>query len=212
MIYESVSVEEPIKRGDIFVNIPKPRIDSFDSMYSINAHDGTTNKHSWEECSGSSVLLLPVEAVSGIVISQNCDASRDKDISLCQIRQWSEVIKEPFPVTLKKAVSIIKEVDRKRLKIFYLPKSTLFGFSEQKLVDFQTIFSLPRNQLLNHRRLRVGKLNDYASEHFREKISYFFYRHAYDEWYCLNKEELEEYKKDCPDVKGFAWQIDTQIQ
>jgi len=56
-------------------------------------------------------------------------------------------------------------------------------------------------------RFRVGRLNEVASEHFRERIGGFFRRYAYDEWYPLDKAEFEAYRKEKPEpVEPFDWQ------
>ena len=72
--------------------------------------------------------------------------------------------------------------------------------------DFTVTIRLPREDLEQFRFCRQGRLNDVADEHFRERLSEFFRRYPYDEWYSLDDEELAEYKKRHPDSKPFPWQ------
>jgi hypothetical protein len=65
---------------------------------------------------------------------------------------------------------------------------------------------LPRGELGDLRKLRKGRLNITAYEHFRERIAEFYRRYPYDEWYPLDKAEMETYKNEYPDATLFPWQ------
>jgi len=54
--------------------------------------------------------------------------------------------------------------------------------------------------------LRKGRLNPVADEHFRERIGEYFRRYPYDEWYALDRDELDEYRRKYPEVTPFPWQ------
>jgi hypothetical protein len=73
-------------------------------------------------------------------------------------------------------------------------------------VDFLVTIRIPRTDLEGLRTLRRGRLNNTADEHFRERISEFFRRYPYDEWYTLNPEELTEYQKEHPETEPYPWQ------
>jgi len=73
-------------------------------------------------------------------------------------------------------------------------------------VDFTVTLRVPRAELEELRSLRRGRLNPVADEHFRERIAEFFRRYPYDEWYPLNQEELEAYRREYPDTPPFPWQ------
>jgi len=55
----------------------------------------------------------------------------------------------------------------------------------------------------------VARLRTPAIEHFRERLSEFYRRYPYDEWYPLNREEYQKYVADKggdEDIKPFPWQ------
>jgi len=53
---------------------------------------------------------------------------------------------------------------------------------------------------------RVGGLNDYAREHLRHRVAYYFQRYPVDEWYALDAEEMKHYEKSHPDTMPYPWQ------
>lgn len=80
------------------------------------------------------------------------------------------------------------------------------GFAEKMAVDFRSAIRVPGDDLHSLRRLRRGRLNPEADEHFRERLSEFFRRYPYDEWYLLNAEEFGEYRKSYSDAVPREWQ------
>lgn len=58
---------------------------------------------------------------------------------------------------------------------------------------------MPRNDLEHLRVHRIGTLNKVANEHFREALSHFFRRYAYNEWYPLRR---TSYKLTQPTAKS----------
>jgi hypothetical protein len=106
----------------------------------------------------------------------------------------------------KKWKNIITQQARINQKWFYLPPDEKVGFAQKMGVDFLVTLRVPRVDLETLRSLRKGRLNAIADEHFRERIAEFFRRYPYDEWYPLNKEELQAYVEEYPDAKPFPWQ------
>ncbi|HUS58807.1 MAG TPA: hypothetical protein VM141_09160 [Planctomycetota bacterium] len=207
MIYESVGVLAPICQGDIFVDLP--RIDvSLRQM--IIAGDMQEYESTWEQIAGKGEplrIIVPVRPVAAIVATQDCDAQHNRDITLCEIRGFSQVTgleKQSAPSL--KAWKILTQQARLNLKWFYLPPGEEIGFNEKKAVDFQVTLRVSREELETLRHLRKGRLNAMADEHFRERISEFFRRYPYDEWYPLNQEEFAKYKEHYPEAKPFPWQ------
>jgi len=142
-----------------------------------------------------------------IVATQDCDALRSPDITLCEIREFREVERKSKETTAaKKWKDILTQHARINQKWFYLPPDDQIGFDKKMAVDFLVTIRVPREDLEEIRSLRRGRLNKMADEHFRERLTEFFRRYPYDEWYPLNKEEFAEYKKEYPDVVPFAWQ------
>lgn len=78
-------------------------------------------------------------------------------------------------------------------------------------VDFRITLRMTLEDLKKLLRFRKGRLNDVADEHFRERLSEFFRRYPYDEWYPLNLEELNEYKKGNPDIELLPWQKNWNV-
>jgi hypothetical protein len=148
--------------------------------------------------------------VSAIVITQDCDTVHSQDISLCEIRGFGEVEgKAKQTKDAKGWVSILAQHARLNLKWFYLPPEKNIGFEDKMAADFTVTLRVPRRELEAFRRFRKGRLNPVADEHFRERLSEFFRRYPYDEWYPFNQEELAEYQKKYPDATPFPWQQPT---
>ena len=207
MIYTSLSNGDLIRQGDIFVGIP--RFDFNLSKFPILVEDHP-EEASWKDVvkEGKPVAaLVGVVPVTAIVISQDCDNLRAPDINLCEIREFRDVERKCKETKKPKSwVKIITQQARLNHKWFYLPPNETLGFKEKMGVDFFVTLRIPREDLEDLRDLRKGRLNDVACDHFRERISEFYRRYAYDEWYPLNKEEMTFYKKDYPDAEYYPWQ------
>jgi len=88
MIYESVPDDEPIEQGDIFRSIPRTEL-SLAKMAIISSNEGA-QETAWDELVQEGIgepitAVVGIQPVTAIVISQNCDAARGKDISLCAV-------------------------------------------------------------------------------------------------------------------------------
>lgn len=211
MIYESVPPDEPVRQGDIFVSVPKVEL-QLERMV-LAGEDETFSTGSWDEIrSGNDPVSLLVNArpVTAIVISQDCDASRAQDLSLCEIRAFHDVEGRDKQTkdSPKKWVKLVTQHARMNQKWFYLPSDPRFDINERMAADFRVVIQLPLADLDGLRQLhRVGRLNDLASAHFRERIAEFFRRYPYDEWYPLDGAELEFYKGQSSEpIDAFPWQ------
>jgi hypothetical protein len=209
VIYEHPERDEVIRQGDIFVNVPKvtlplspvPVIRADKEIEQIPWGDIVTKDHVTAACA--------VESVMGIVASQNCDAERSQNITLCEIKPISHFFKVfETPVAPKRAVKEIVQQTRKSFHWFYLPIDKPAGIGDKMGVDFLSTICVPREELLKLRRFRTGRLNAVAHEHFRERLSYFFHRYAYNEWYALNGDEIEYYEhySELKDTDFYEWQ------
>lgn len=214
MIYASSKPDDAIRQGDIFLGVPRVSISLGDVpvVGPSNAAEVVT----WAEICrvGEPVTaLLAVKPVTAIVASQDCDAVRAPDVTLCEIRKFQDVERLSAQTTApKKWVSIITQQARLNYKWFYLPPDPLVGFSDKMGADFQTVFTLPRLELEALRHLRKARLKEIAEAHFRERIAEFFRRYPYDEWYSLNPEEFQVYEKDHEGAAPFPWQIAPTIE
>ena len=210
MIYDQVDDKSPIKQCDIFIGVP--RADFSAAQLTIIEQD-ECRQTTWKDtlADGSSIegvaAVIPIKAVMGIVISQNCDTARGEYISLCQIDKFSAVV-STTPSTPKKWASLIVKHSRDNLRYFYLPQDTSKGLYERMAADLRILLRVPRADLEGMLGNRVCSLNYRAKEHFRESISQYFRRYPYDEWYPLSKEEFEEYEKGSVEpVERFPWQL-----
>lgn len=207
MIYESVAVDHAVSQGDIFRHVP--RVDL--SLAAIPmVDDEGTHQESWREIAPNSevVAVLPVKSVTGIVITQNCDAQRGEYICLAQIVPFLSALNQATPPkNPDKWQSLIIGQAKTNYRLYYLPADNTIGFSEPMVADFRIIVRVPRLDIENLKENRIGTLNKVAVEHFRESLSHFFRRYAYNEWYPLTKEQYEAYSARCGEsVVPFPWQ------
>lgn len=211
VIYEGVQPDAPIRQGDIFANIP--RLELSLSQLAVVDEEHQTSAVSWQDlvAEGRSQInaICWLRPVMGIVVTQDCDAIRAADITLCEIRPLADVdftFKSPGKGPEWWAKMIPRQCQR-NLKWFYLPPDPLPQFSERMAVDFRVTIrvALADLQLLIH--LRRGRLKPEADEHFRERLSEFFRRYPYDEWYSLDAQEFQAYQKDAPEAEPRPWQI-----
>lgn len=214
MIYEFPTIDEPIRQGDIFVGLPRVDV-SLEHVLVVE--NDATYEQSWADIAQANAqiqAIFPVRPVSAIVLTQDCDAIRAADISLCEIRPFGEVDgATKNAVNAKNSpkawANMITQQARKNLKWFYLPPDARLTFSEKMAADFQVTIRVPGPDLRMMRVLRKGRLNTEADEHFRERLSEFFRRYPYDEWYPLNRAEFDEYRKEFTDVEPRTWQSDS---
>jgi hypothetical protein len=207
MIYEFPPESDPIRQGDIFMGLPRIEISLKEVV--LAEEDGELVSTWAEICqkSDSVNIIVPVRAVSAIVVTQNCDALHSRDITLCEIRDFKEVERKSKDTTSPKSwKNLITQHARINQKWFYLPPGREIGFTNKMGVDFMTSIRVPREDLESLRNFRKGRLIPMAEEHFRERIAEFFRRYPYDEWYPLDPAEFTEYKKEYPDVEPFIWQ------
>lgn len=209
MIYEYPSADAPLRQGDVFIGLP--RIDISLKHVPVIAEDETQIDMAWEQIAKLSdpvMAALAVKPVSGIMISQDCDAARAPDITFCEIRSFRAVERKCEQTgATKKWIGIITQQARLNQKWFYLPPDPRIGFTDRMAADFLTTIRVPREELVEMRHLRRGRLNDVAAAHFRERIAEFFRRYPYDEWYSLDPGEMAEYRKEHPDAEPYPWQV-----
>jgi hypothetical protein len=207
MIYEPVVADRPVWQGDIFRHVP--RVDLSLAALPVIEADGT-HEESWHklELNSEIAAVLSVKSVTGIVITQNCDAQRGEYICLAQVDPFLAVLHEATPPkSADKWQSLIIKHAKTNSRLFYLPADEGVGFPEPMVVDFRIILRVPRLDLESFRDKRVGSLNKVSRDHFRESLSHFFRRYAYNEWYPLTKEQFEAYSRRCEEsLEPFPWQ------
>jgi len=207
MIYEYPDQSAPLRQGDIFVGIPRIEL----SLQRVVLADAEGEREAnWQELAGRTEhfnIMVPVRPVAAIVATQDCDTLHSRDITLCEIRKFQDVERKSKDTRAPKSwKNLITQQARINQKWFYLPPDEKVGFTDKMGVDFLVTLRVPRADLEALRSLRKGRLNSTADEHFRERIAEFFRRYPYDEWYPLNKEELEVYRQEYPEAQPFPWQ------
>lgn len=211
MIYDFPDANEPLRQGDILFDVP--RVELSLNRIPVVTEEGEPIVQSWDEIArrGEEITgVFAVKPVPAIVASQDCDTVRSCDITLCEIGKFREIEKKSKETTsLKGWINILTHHARINQKWFYLPPDARLGFPDRMAVDFRVVIRLPRAELETMRHLRRGRLNSLADEHFRERLSEFFRRYPYDEWYALNAEELAAYQKEYPEAEAFPWQQAT---
>jgi hypothetical protein len=207
MIYQYPDHDAPIRQGDIFIGLPRTEISLREVILVGEAGERLARWEELAEQNQSLRIIVPVRSVPAIVATQDCDTLHSRDITLCEIRKFADVEGKAAQTTSHKAwKNIITQHARINQKWFYLPPDQHIGINEKMAVDFMVTLRIPREDLELLRSLRKGRLNPVADEHFRERISEFFRRYPYDEWYSLNKEELDAYRSEYPDAEPFPWQ------
>lgn len=215
MIYDVCDLNAPVKQGDIFIGVPCVQTSFVDSVCIASDHN-TIEEVSWDEVVEKGEIqsaLFSVKPIIAIVITQDCDALRSEDISLCEIKPFKDVEGRVKSANSPRSfMSIITTHSRLNNKWFYLPPDEKFSISEKMAVNFLRTMNLSRLELERYRNKRAATLNSVAKDHFRERLAHFYRRYAYDEWYPLNKEELETYKqekkitKESDGFEAYPWQ------
>ena len=212
MIYERPTPDDPIRQGDIFCRVPRVDV----SLAKLLAFD-----ERGEPVEGRWVDLLdrwgpePIRAavcirpVFGIVITQDCDAVRSRDISLCEIKPFRDIY--PHIADMKDApkkwMGVITQHARANYGWFYLPVEPDIGFTKRMGAELSTVVRVARKDLDSMRAQdRVARLNEIATAHFRERLSEFFRSYPYNEWYPLTKDEFEAYNCQTGPVEPYPWQ------
>jgi hypothetical protein len=207
MIYEFPDLAAPLRQGDIFFGLP--RID-ISLQQVLLADEGGERLTTWGQLAAQNRplnIIVPVRPVAAVVATQDCDALRGRDITLCEVREFRDVERKSKDTTSpQKWKNLLTQHARINQKWFYLPPDIRIGFSDKMAVDFLVTLRLPRADLEDLRSLRRGRLNATADEHFRERIGEFFRRYPYDEWYALDEAEMAEYKKEYSGVSPYPWQ------
>jgi len=180
MIYQLVDADKPLEQGDIFRSVPNPQF-SLAKLVIAPTDEESPEEVSWHElvqCDQADgvTALVAFESVTAIVISQNCDAARGRDISLCALEPLTEHIQVPSSNPKKWNNQLLKHAHNPRY--FYLPADSAVSIPDSMSADFRAVLRLKRQDLLDMRATcRLGRLNDIAGEHLRESLAQFFRRY-----------------------------------
>jgi hypothetical protein len=188
MIYKNVSINKPIRQGDIFHNLSLVRFDLLDLL--TFQDDNSILATTWEKIEPSEIQILAnLEKTHAIVLSQDCDCLRSPFLSLIVIKPLNKNFK-----TQKNWMDFIINLNKRSPSKMYLPPDDKVNIPIRMQIDFSHIFPIDRKNLEALRKLRLARLNKEAMDHFREKAAYYFHRYGYDEYYPLNKAEMDSYE------------------
>lgn len=213
MIYDFPDHQAHIRQGDILQRIPRVDLDPARLLVMSDSPQPKTEVLDWLKIAARmerTPALVSVRPVYAIVITQDCDAGRVEDIALCEVDRFDVVYPAgkdaKYP---KRTMDLITKQSRINLKWFYLPREPRIGFTVPMAADFQSVLHVSRAYLeQNVAAMRLARLNDLADEHFRERLAEYFRRYPYDEWYPLDKAELEEYRRSKPEpIQPYPWQV-----
>jgi hypothetical protein len=204
MIYTFPESEAPIRQSDIFKSIPLLFFDP-EQVYRTNpTPEKLLPPANWLELTTSESVnaVVGIQAVYGIVITQDCDTEHGSYITLALVDLCESVLRKKPPQqksqekVLEWWMNRIITDSRNDQGWFYLPPDEQLGFKDRMAANFDVAIPVPNSFLSKYKKqLRLGRLNDEADEHFREQLSQYYRRYPYDEWYPLNKAEFELYKK-----------------
>jgi hypothetical protein len=219
MIYKEVDLAEPLSQGDIFLAVPSIRISLQDMICADEDGDRIVRWEAIVAKGESPTCLFEAAPVPAIVVTPDCDALRSELITLAEIRTFAEVEGKAKSANSPKAfMKIITQHARINQKWFYLPQDDTEPFRRlfkgKMGVDFRATLSLPRTDLEKVRTLRIARLDTPAIEHFRERISEFYRRYPYDEWYPLDAAEFEKYisSQKQEEIDPYPWQRQEENQ
>ena len=207
-IYVEVEDTDPLRQGDIFYNVPRVLGIDVNSLFTRIedsekevAREGTEEiemamrEKSWKnkEVKDPLEVLLHVESVYAIIMTQDCDIQRDGYITLFKlvVSRYQRDVK-----SLKKAFDKFR-VDFEGVGGMFLPapeqEEKRKKFERNMKVDFTQITHLMGEDLTLLKKYRMFSLNEMALEHFRHKIEQFFLRYAVDRHYVLSQEEFSSF-------------------
>lgn len=213
MCYDLLEPSCPIRQGDIFYPLPYTEV-SLKRMQNLRKIDETTLKSNvldWDNLQGEETIVVAahLKKAWGIVASQNCDASRIPYISLFQIEPYQTINSTPpADSDIKKWIKIITRESRLNASWLYLPRDDRLEITNRMIINFHKVFQIPRLDLEANTKLRKGRLNQVAYEHYRESIAQYYRRYPYDDWYPMNKEESAHCvdKGRCTADELYPWQ------
>lgn len=145
MIYEFPDTSMRIRQGDIFIGLPRIDI-SLNNVLIVSEAGERIAKWAEIAAKGDPVnIIVPVRPVAAIVATQDCDAVRSRDITLCEIRSFRDVERKSKDTTSAKSwKNLITQHSRINQKWFYLPPDDRVGFNENYSLDIDMLSDMQK--------------------------------------------------------------------
>ena len=140
--YEQLSEYQPIRQGDIFYPLPRPKL-LLDEMETIS-EDAESEAVKWSNIKDREKIFITIEVEKtwGIVATQNYDAAQSPPcISLFQVVPFIKVYAST-PSSPSKWVKMLTERICRNASWFYLPKDDSIGISIEMAVNFHRVFQI----------------------------------------------------------------------
>ncbi len=194
MAYLSINNVSSFEQGDIFKDLPIfPQFINDDEK--IQVWDTTISQ--------INNMILPSEPISfeiypkptmGILLNQDCDIERAHNLIFAEIKKRDD----KFSLNPSKSYNTKLKIIRDETRFHYLPP---WDLKENEItpwiVDFLSIFLVPIKLIKNNiNQYFVTRLNPDVKLIFKDKISRFFTRLAFEDLIFLNPKERLEYKKE----------------
>lgn len=222
--YKTPSTEDDLNQGDIFISLPFVQLESKIVTQMIESDnelkDIDISSYVPDEDQKTDLVVASIIWKPGIIISQNCDATREEYLSFCEIRKLEDIDKDYAQIIHKTIERKIDYLSRKeyqhQFKYFYLLQDQGIFDGNKMAVDFRRIYQVKKEIIDALKNKRTIKLGGRSLDHFRSKLGNYFKRFAYDGWYVLNKEEYDIFydnaRKKMKDpelnlIKPYPWHI-----
>ncbi|MDD2681090.1 MAG: hypothetical protein PHE20_03255 [Patescibacteria group bacterium] len=222
--YKIPVTEDDLNQGDIFESIPFVQLDSKIVTQMVETENDLKtmdiSSHVPDEDQKTDLVVASIMWKPGIVISQNCDATREEYISFCEIRRLEDTDKDYAQIAHKSVERKIEYLSKKeyqhQFKYFYLLQDQGVFDGNKMAVDFRRIYQVKKEIIDALKNKRIARLTDKSLDHFRSKLGNYFKRFAYDGWYVLNKGEYDIFydnaRKKLNDhelsfIKPYPWHI-----
>ena len=217
-IYEKVKDGEGIRQGDVFRGIPKLNFTPEQDFNGTILDVGGSVRKEWSRLVDSNEPTktpIIMEPTIGIVLTQDCDVTRNVRITLLEITEnklHSSYIDEKLEEAKNKGKrgktekNVVKSYFNRLKEAFdgpkmmYLPKDIppeggSRVFKKNMQIMFESVLYIGSEQLKTMTsKFRLFRLNETALDHFRQKINAYFLRYAVNMHYVMDNREYNFYK------------------
>lgn len=188
--YLRPQVNAPVSQGDIFFDVPLIGVSLVHLRQVVKEGERLKAEPVEPDAIKAGMYLIEyVETTNAVVISQSCDAERDRRLMLAPLRD--------FPMEGNNATKKWKKINQSATSLgapgdIYLPGNPTLELS-RSLANFGEAFTLPREFLdeLAQRGKRVAGLGDRAVAYLQFRLGVLLARVAQDDFAWPSGEDLD---------------------